>query len=120
MKKKIIENLKTIIYALIIALIFEKPTWQGVRLEWFEICYTGIISTAIGYTLQIIAQGRVSPAPAAIILSMEAVFAAVSGWIIINQSMSLIKIFGCFLIFIGIVIAQIFPLMKKQSLNFFN
>jgi len=69
----------------------------------------------IAYTLQIIGQKNTKPAPAAIILAMEAVFAAIAGWIIIDQSMSFVKIIGCILIFSGIIIAQVFPLLTKNK-----
>ena len=103
--------------ALMVALIFEEPTWKGMRLEWFEICYTGIISTAIGYTLQIIAQGKVNPTPAAIILSMESVFASLAGWLILNQVLDNYKIFGCCCIFLGVVMVQIIPIYINKKLN---
>ena len=64
------------IVSLIIALMYEQPTLENISIEWFEILYTGILSAGIGYTLQIIAQHKASPTPAAIILSMEAVLAA--------------------------------------------
>ena len=101
------------IFTFFLAVTLENPTISNISIEFFEIFYAGSLSVGIAYTLQILGQNKTSPAPAAIILSMEAVFAAIAGWIIINQSMSLMKIFGCFLIFIGIIIAQIFPLMKK-------
>ena len=105
--------------AFIIALIFEKPSWQSIQLEWFEICYTGILSTAVGYTLQIIAQGKASPAPAAIILSMESVFASLAGWLILNQILDNYKIIGCCCIFLGVVMVQLIPIYfnKKLTLN---
>ena len=103
------------ICTLILALIFEKPSFNNISMEFFEIFYAGALSVGVAYTLQIIGQKNTTPAPAAIILSMEAVFASITAWIIINQSMSLIKIFGCFLIFIGIIIAQIFPLLKNKN-----
>lgn len=102
------------VLTLLIALIFETPKISNISIEFFEIFYAGSLSVGVAYTLQILGQNKTTPAPAAIILSMEAVFAAIAGWIIINQSMSLLKIFGCFLIFIGIIIAQIFPLFKKK------
>tara|TARA_Y100000590_G_scaffold462129_1_gene625444 strand:- start:4115 stop:5008 length:894 start_codon:yes stop_codon:yes gene_type:complete len=94
------------------AILLEKPTLQGLKAEYFEVFYAGVLSVGIAYTLQIIGQNITKPATTAIILSMEAVFAAIAGWVIINQTMSETKIFGCFLIFIGIIIAQIFPLKK--------
>ena len=69
----------------------------------------------IAYTLQILGQSNTKPTATAIILSLEAVFAAIAGWIIINQSMSFIKILGCILIFFGIIIAQIFPIKRLNK-----
>ena len=99
----------------VFAIFLEKPTLVNIRLEFFEIFYAGALSVGVAYTLQIIGQKKTSPAPAAIILSMETVFAAIFAWILISQSMSLTKILGCFLIFLGIIIAQLFPLLKKNN-----
>ena len=103
------------IISLIIALIYEQPTLKNISIEWFEILYTGILSAGIGYTLQIIAQHKASPTPAAIILSMEAVFAALAGWILINQTLDTNKILGCIAIFTGVIIVQIVPKMRKSK-----
>ena len=101
--------------SLIIALIYESPTLENISIEWFEILYTGILSAGIGYTLQIIAQHKASPTPAAIILSMEAVFAALAGWILINQTLDNKKILGCIAIFVGVLIVQLIPIMRKPK-----
>ena len=103
------------IISLIIALMYEQPTLENISIEWFEILYTGILSAGIGYTLQIIAQHKASPTPAAIILSMEAVFAALAGWILINQTLDTNKILGCIAIFTGVIIVQIVPKMRKSK-----
>ena len=100
--------------SLFIALFYENPTLENISIEWFEILYTGILSAGVGYTLQIIAQHKASPTPAAIILSMEAVFAALAGWILINQTLDMIKILGCIAIFSGVLIVQLVPIMRKN------
>jgi len=102
------------ILSLFIAIIFENPTIENISIEWFEILYTGILSAGIGYTLQIIAQHKASPTPAAIILSMEAVFAALAGWILINQTLDTNKVLGCVAIFAGVLIVQLVPIMRKK------
>ena len=66
------------IFSMILAFSLESPKISNIQIEWFEIIYTGVFSAGIGYTLQIIAQSKASPAPAAIILSMESVFGAIS------------------------------------------
>ena len=96
--------------SLIVALFTENPTLSNIKLEWFEIIYTGALATGVGYTLQILGQSKASPAPAAIILSMESVFATLSGWIILNQFLDAYKIIGCCCIFTGVILVQLFPM----------
>ena len=99
--------------SLFIAGLYESPTLQNISIEWFEILYTGVLSAGLGYTLQIIAQRKASPAPAAIILSMEGVFATIAGWLLINQTLDLNKFLGCLAIFTGVIIVQLLPIIKK-------
>ena len=65
--------------------------------------------------MQIIAQHKANPAPAAIILSMESVFAAIAGWILLNQVLDTQKILGCLAIFVGVIIVQLVPIIIKQK-----
>ena len=99
----------------ILAFSFETPTLANIKLEWFELIYTGVASAGIGYTLQIIAQSIASPAPAAIILSMESVFGTIAGWILINQVLDTNKILGCIAIFIGVIIVQLIPIYTNKK-----
>jgi drug/metabolite transporter (DMT)-like permease len=101
--------------SLILAFNFESPTISNIKVEWFEIIYTGVFSAGIGYTLQIIAQSKASPAPAAIILSMESVFGALAGWIMLNQVLDTNKILGCLAIFIGVIIVQLIPMYTDRK-----
>jgi drug/metabolite transporter (DMT)-like permease len=101
--------------SLVIAGAYENPTLKNISIEWFEILYTGILSAGLGYTLQIIAQHKASPAPAAIILSMEGVFATIAGWLLINQTLDLNKLLGCIAIFLGVIIVQLLPIIKKSN-----
>ena len=101
--------------SMILAFSLEMPTLTNIKIEWFEIIYTGVFSAGIGYTLQIIAQSKASPAPAAIILSMESVFVAISAWILINQSLDIIKIIGCLAIFIGVIIVQLVQIKTNKN-----
>ena len=105
------------ILSMILAFSLESPKISNIQIEWFEIIYTGVFSAGVGYTLQIIAQSKANPAPAAIILSMESVFGAIAAWILLDQFMNLNKILGCIAIFTGVIIMQIIPiyLNKKQK-----
>ncbi len=71
------------------------------------ILYGGLISVGIAYTLQVIAQKEAHPAYASIILSMEAVFAALGGWMILHESLSQRSLAGCFMMLAGMVIVQL-------------
>ena len=101
--------------SLIFALSLENPTIANIKIEWFELVYTGVFSAGIGYTLQIIAQSKASPAPAAIILSMESVFGTLAGWVLLNQILDANKILGCLAIFMGVIIVQLVPVYTKNK-----
>lgn len=98
----------------LIAFSLESPTLANIKIEWFEIIYTGVFSAGIGYTLQIIAQSKASPAPAAIILSMESVFGTLAAWILINQDLDTKKLLGCLAIFVGVIIVQLFQINNNK------
>ena len=82
---------------------------QMMSFNWplmFAISYTALFSLGLCYTLQVWAQRHTPPADAALILSLESVFAVISGWLILNERLVLIQIFGCVLIFIAVVLSQ--------------
>jgi len=72
----------------------------------FAIAYTALFSLGLCYTLQIWAQRHTPPADAALILSLESVFAVISGWLILNEKLVSIQIWGCVLIFVAVVLSQ--------------
>lgn len=93
---------------LVCALIFEEPNVASIKLSLVPILYTGILSSGVAYTLQIIGQKHTPPTIATLIMSLESVFAVLAGWIMLDQSMSLPEIWGSVLVFAGILIAQLF------------
>nr|RLD04185.1 MAG: EamA family transporter [Chloroflexota bacterium] len=86
--------------------IVEETTWQQIQAAWGPIFYGGVISVGVAYTLQVVAQQNAKPAHAAIILSLEAVFALLGGWLILSESLSLRGILGCGLMLGGMLISQ--------------
>ncbi|ETX10752.1 membrane protein [Marinomonas ushuaiensis DSM 15871] len=90
----------------IMALMTEQPTWQAIESSWLPLVYAGIASSAVAYTLQTIGQKNVAPSSAALILSTEAVFAAIGGWLLMSETLSQRELIGCVFIFIGIIISQ--------------
>lgn len=79
---------------------------------WTAILYAGVCSCGIAYTLQLVAQPKVNPTAASLILSLESVFSAIAGWILLNQRLTPRAIAGCVLIFAAVVLAQI-PVKRK-------
>ena len=85
-----------------------------ISLETVEILYAGILSGGAAFALQIFGQKNISAAPAAIVMSLEGVVAAISAWIILNQILGLNNIIGCTLILAGILLSQLAPIYKKN------
>ena len=92
--------------SMITALFFESITITGILQASIPILYGGICSVGIAYTLQIEGQKNAAPAHAAIILSMETVFAAIGGYLILGEQLGLQEMFGCILIMSGILLSQ--------------
>ena len=99
--------------AAIAMLIFEHPTKEAILGAWLPILYAGLFSSAIGYTLQIVAQKNVPPTLASLVMSLESVFSVLAGWLILHQSLSLKELIGCGLVFCAIILAQL-PSPKKH------
>ncbi len=97
----------------ILMFIIEKPSISVIKECWVAIVYSGIFSCGIGYTCQILGQKYTDPAPAAIIMSMESVFAAIGGFLILHETLGIVKIIGCVIMFAAIVIVQL-PKKSKE------
>ena len=104
-------------YSLLFALLFEEINLTNILLENYSIIYAGFLSGGIAFTLQMYAQKNIEEAPAAIIYSLEGVFAALAGWIILNQMLDFNNILGCFLILIAVILSQITPSFKKLTVR---
>jgi drug/metabolite transporter (DMT)-like permease len=92
--------------SLVSGLLLEANTWTGLTPAWWSIVYTGIFSVGLGYTLQALGQRVAPPADAAIILSMEAVFAALFGWLLLGEMLSVIQLLGGGLMLVAMLLAQ--------------
>jgi drug/metabolite transporter (DMT)-like permease len=89
------------------ALLLEPGTWPGLLLAVPTVLYAGVLSIGLGYTGQIVAQRHTSPTHAAIILSLESVFAALSGWLALGEALSPRQLAGCGLMLAGMLLAQV-------------
>lgn len=91
----------------ILMLIFDKADINSVIKAIIPILYAGVMSSGIAYTLQIIGQKYAKPSVTAIVLSLESVFAALAGWILLGEHLSTRELTGCILVFTAVIIAQI-------------
>jgi len=103
------------VLSMAVALVVETIVWADIAAAYIVILYGGICSTGIAYTLQVVAQKSAPAANAAIILSMEAVFAAIGGFLILNETMSGTEVLGCALMLSGMLAAQIGSLRREKA-----
>ena len=104
-------------FSIIFALFFETITIVNILNESVSIIYAGVLSGGIAFTLQIYAQKNISSAPAAIIFSLEGVFATIAAWIILNQILGLDNVIGCTLILFGVLFSQLLPIYESKTKN---
>ncbi|MDD3400682.1 MAG: DMT family transporter [Eubacteriales bacterium] len=93
--------------------LFEKVVWSDVLASWFPIVYAGVMSSAVAFTLEAVAQKNIDPTIASLLFCLESVFAALSGWLILNEMMSAKELIGCGLMFVAVLFAQL-KLKKRR------
>ena len=96
---------------LLLSLLFETFYFDQVILASGAILYAGVVSVGIAFTLQVVAQKKVDPSRAAIILNLEAVFAVLAGWLFFTEVLTIKEWLGCSLMFLGMILSQ----MKGQK-----
>ena len=108
------QTLIVAIFSFIIGIIYEEFILSNILMEIYSILYAGILSGGFAFVLQIYAQRNITPAPAAIIFSLEGVFATIAAWFILNQILDVNNLLGCFFILCGVLLSQLLPLIKKK------
>ena len=98
----------------LVMLFTATPTLDGIAGSWWPMCYAGFLSMGVAYSLQIIGQKHLDPAPASLIMSLESVFAALSGWIFLQETMTFEESVGCILVFLAVILSQIPINMTKK------
>lgn len=94
------------------ALLTETVDASRIASCWLPLGYAGVLSMGVAYTLQIVGQKRVAPSAAALLMSLESVFAALFGWLLLHETMTRAEELGCLLVFAAVVISQL-PEKKK-------
>jgi drug/metabolite transporter (DMT)-like permease len=97
------------------ALGIEAVRWSGIHAAAIPILYGGLLSVGVAYTLQVVAQRRAHPAHAAIFLSLEAVFAAIGGWLILDELLTPRALGGCALMFCAMLLSQLYSYFEAKK-----
>ena len=96
-------------------LLFEAPDWGSILQCWWPIVYAGVFSGGVAYTFQIIGERDVQPALASLLMSLESVFAALFGWLLLGQSLSARELLGCAIMFAAIILSQLPERQRKAG-----
>ena len=108
-----IQTLLVALFSFMIGFIYEEFIIENILNEIDSILYAGILSGGFAFVLQIYAQKNITPAPAAIIFSLEGVFATIAAWFLLNQILGVNNLLGCFFILCGVLLSQLLPLIKR-------
>ena len=111
----LIQTMIVSVCSIILALLFEDFILKNILDQKIQILYAGILSGGIAFVFQIYAQKNISPAPAAIIFSLEGVFATIAAWIILSQILNFNNILGCSFILVGVLISQLLPEIRASK-----
>jgi drug/metabolite transporter (DMT)-like permease len=102
------------VVCLLVGIAIEPVDAQSIMRAMPTIFYGGGLSVGIAYTIQVIAQRFAAPAHAAVIFSMEGVFAALTGWVVLQETLTLRALFGCALMLAGLLFCQLLPSRHRQ------
>ena len=111
----LLQNLVVAVLSFFLVLIFEHIDFNKIILETYEILYAGILSGGLAFVLQLFGQRHIPAAPAAIVMSLEGVFATISAWIILSQILGFNNIIGCVLILGGVLFSQLVPIYQSKN-----
>lgn len=103
------------IISLPLMFIFETPQMGNIMASWMPILYAGVMSCGVAYTLQIIGQKNMNPTIASLILSLEACISVLAGWVILKEQLAAREFFGCALMLVAIVLAQLPDKVRKAA-----
>ncbi len=102
------------VISVICMFIFETPQISAINTAIVPILYSGILSSGVAYTLQIIGQKNTQPAVASLLMCLESVFAVLAAWVVLKEQLSLREGIGCIVMFVAIILTKI-PEWKKEK-----
>ena len=98
-----------------VSFVTENVDVSDIRHAWFSIFYAGVMSSGIAYTLQMVGQKYAEPAVASIVMSLESVFAVLTGWIVLHEILLAREYAGCVIVFICVILAQIPAFLNNKE-----
>ncbi len=98
-------------------LVWEHPEISQIIRAWQPLAYAGVLSSGVAYTLQIVTQKHLNPTVASLLMSLESVFAVLTGWLVLNERLSPKELLGCVLVFTAIILAQLQQKQKKPAVK---
>ncbi|WP_432641761.1 DMT family transporter [Acidaminococcus sp.] len=101
----------TFLISAVLTGLYERPVPDALWDARWALLYTGLLSSGVAYTLQIVGQKYTDPTTATLLMSLESVFAALSGWLFLGETMTAREVIGCVLVFVAVLLAQI-PIKK--------
>ena len=107
LRLNLIQVLVCAVLSTIVMMFTEKPTWEAVATSWLPLSYAGFLSMGAAYSLQIVGQKHLPPTPAALIMSLESVFAVLFGCWILKERLTIWESIGCVLMFIAVILSQL-------------
>lgn len=107
MRLNCVQALVTTILSIPFMFFTEEVETTNILACWLPLCYAGVLSMGVAYTLQIVGQKHLEPTTAALIMSLESVIAALCGWLILKETMTTTELLGCGLVFAAVILSQI-------------
>lgn len=107
LRLNLIQVLVCAVLSLIVMFFTETPSWHAVAVSWLPLCYAGILSMGIAYSLQIVGQKFLPPTPASLLMSLESVFAVLCGCLILKERLTHWEVIGCILVFAAVILSQL-------------
>ena len=99
----------------VLMFLFEQPSLSAILAAWKPICYAGLLSCAVAYTLQVVCQKEVEPTLASLIMSLESVFSVLFGWLLLHEQLSRRELLGCVLTFCAVLIVELAPGIQRRK-----
>jgi drug/metabolite transporter (DMT)-like permease len=109
-----IQSLVAAVLTAVCMFLFEEPKVDSILVCWLPLAYTGVLSMGVAFTLQIKCQQCLEPTTASLLMSLESVFAALAGWLILHERMTGAELLGCLLLFCAVIISQL-PVKEKAK-----